>query len=661
MGSELDLTPLAGALLAVSTLLLGLALAPWLPRTMDAAERVVTGLCAAIVGVTLAGYLLALVLGLHLPLVLLLSVAALGAGALLVRPASARLELARWARVPASGWWSSPQGRLLLATLAVALGLGFLFARAVVVTPGGWLAHYSNVWSDWSFHASYTTTFAYGQNLPPQNPLFALTPFRYPFGPDFASALLLAGGWSIPAALIWPGWAMATLALSGLILWARRLTGALTAGLLAVTLTLLGGGLGFWFFFGDAARQGLLTTLAHLPRGYDRFPPPVNIQWYNPILSYWLPQRSFVFGAAIVVAVLLLLTPVVQATRLWQWRAAWQSLPGWPRGLLREEDSAFLWAGSLAAALPWFHVHSLVVLGIVTLAWALLLPRPGWLLFAVPLLLLAVPRLLLAVPGDASAPAALHYPRIQLGWLAGADDPVWFWIKNTGAFWPLLLVSLLSPLALPRRTRLLLAPFCLVFLIANVVVFQPWDWDNTKVLVFWYLAGAVAVGALLHWLWRTGWPGRAGAALLWSTLVASGVLSLAAALPPQGPAYTWFTPEEVQLAVAVRARTPPHAVFVTGDRPNNPVADLAGRSVVMSYRGWLWTYGIDYGRREQDLAHIFRGDAQALDLLHRYHAAYVVIGPDELATWHANLDYFQTNFPLLLRTASYQIYQVPSG
>ena len=81
----------------------------------------------------------------------------------------------------------------------------------------------------------------------------------------------------------------------------------------------------------------------------------------------------------------------------------------------------------------------------------------------------------------------------------------------------------------------------------------------------------------------------------------------------------------------------------------------------MSYRGWLWTYGIDYGRREQDLAHIFRGDAQALDLLHRYHAAYVVIGPDELATWHANLDYFQTNFPLLLRTASYQIYQVPSG
>ena len=55
-------------------------------------------------------------------------------------------------------------------------------------------------------------------------------------------------------------------------------------------------------------------------------------------------------------------------------------------------------------------------------------------------------------------------------------------------------------------------------------------------------------------------------------------------------------------SAAVRERTPAHTIFVTGDRPNNPVAGLAGRSVVMSYRGWLWTYGIDYSRREQDLA-----------------------------------------------------------
>lgn len=657
MGAELDLTPLPGGLLAITTLTLGLALAPRLPRTLDAAERVVVGLIAGIVGMTLAGYLLALVLGLHLPLLLLLAAAALGASALLTGVPFARVDLARLRGLrPAPGATT-----LLVSALALAIALALLFARGIVVTPDGWLAHYANVWSDWSFHASYTTSFADGQNLPPQNPLFALTSFRYPFAPDFASALLVAGGWSLPSALIWPGWAMAMLGLSGLILWARRLTGALAAGFVAVTLTLLGGGVGFWFFAQDAAHGGLLATLRHLPRAYDRFTPPINIQWSNPILSYWLPQRSFVFGVAIVLAVLLLLTSVLQATPRWQWRPAWQALVRGRVGRLGAEDAAFLWAGTLAATLPWFHVHSLVVIGIVTLTWAILLPRPGWLLFAVPVLLLAVPRLLLAVPGDPSAPAALHYPRIELGWLAGTDNPLWFWIKNTGAFWPLLLIALLSPLALAGRARLLLAPFGLVFLAANVIVFQPWDWDNTKVLVFWYLAGGVAVGALLHRLWRTGWPGGVAAGLLWLSLTASGVLSLLTSLPPQGPAYVWFTPEEIQLAADVRARTAPHAIFVTGDRPNNPVADLAGRSVLMSYRGWLWTYGIDYRRREQDLAHIFAGDAQALGLLHRYHADYVVIGPDELASWHANLDYFQTNFRLLLRTANYQIYLVPGS
>src|SRR5207245_2290147 len=193
------------------------------------------------------------------------------------------------------------------------------------------------------------------------------------------SALRMAGGRGPPAALTWPAWAKATGALSGLLLWARRLTGNLASGIIAVLLTLLGGGLGFWFFLGDAARQGLIGALLHAPQSYDRFPPPVNIQWYNPILSYWLPQRSFVFGAAIVVAVLLLLTPVMQATPLWRWRPALRALAGWStRPRLEEEDFAFLWAGTLAATLPWFHVHSLVVLGIVTLAWAIMLPRPGW-------------------------------------------------------------------------------------------------------------------------------------------------------------------------------------------------------------------------------------------------------------------------------------------
>jgi hypothetical protein len=646
------LLDLSGLALVAGCLVLGVGLAAGGPPWLTLGERVVTGLVLAVVGLTVLGYVMALATGVTVGLVLSLAIIAIAAGGWLVWRHRARLRIDM-----------APRSLALPATVAVvALLMGYLFARAVEITPDAWLAHYNNTWSDWSFHASYATAFVYGHNLPPQNPIYAGTPFRYPFAPDFASALLIGGHWGIPASLAWPSWAMTVLALSGLILWARRLTGGIAAGVIAVTLTLLGGGLGFWFFFGDAAHLGLLNALLHIPRTYDRFDPPVNIQWYNPILSYYLPQRSFVFGAAIVMAVLLLLTPPLLTTPYFRWGETFRAIRGsWRRWTVKSEAVAFLVAGGLTGLLPLFHVHSLVVLGIVAGCWALLFPRPAWLGFFAVMALLAVPRLLMAVPGDPGAPPEHQYPRWLIGWVSGADFPPWFWIKNTGLFWPLLLLALLSPLALRGRIRLLIAPFSLVFLVANLIKFQPWDWDNSKLLVFWYLASAVAVGAVLVRVARTHLAGAVLAAAVWLSLVASGVLSLMQFLPPQGPAYVWFSAEEVQLAAQIRRQTPPTAVFVTGEEPTNPIADLAGRPVLMSYPGWLWSYGINYTQREADLARIYNGGAAALTVLRRYHADYVVIGPSERANFRPNTDYFNTQFRLALHTPNYDVYAVPAG
>jgi len=304
-------------------------------------------------------------------------------------------------------------------------------------------------------------------------------------------------------------------------------------------------------------------------------------------------------------------------------------------------------------------VHSLVVLGIVTGCWVLLFPRPAWLGFFAVMILLAVPRLLMAVPGDPGVPPEHQYPRWLIGWMSGTDFPAWFWIKNTGLFIPLLLLALLSPLALRGRVRLLIVPFSVVFIVANLIKFQPWDWDNSKLLVFWYLGSAIAVGAILTRLFRAHPFGAVVAVLTWLSLVASGVLSLLQYLPPQGPAYVWFSAEEVQLAAEVRRQTPPKAVFVTGEEPTNLVADLAGRSVLMSYPGWLWSYGINYTQREADLARIYNGGPVALDLMRRYRADYVLIGPNERSVYHPNVDYFKAQFRLLLHTPNYDVYAVP--
>jgi hypothetical protein len=652
--------------LVAGCLVLGLGLAAGGPPWLTAGERVVIGLVLAVVAQTMLGYIAALAIGVTTGLVLLLALVSLLVGGWLLWRHRGRYYLPAFPRrsgapncLPAFPRRSGAPFALPVAVAAVALGMGYLFARAVEITPDAWLAHYNNTWADWSFHASDATAFVYGHNLPPQDPIFAGTPFRYTFAPDFASALLIGGGWSIPAALAWPSWAMFVLALSGLILWGRRLTGGISAGVIAVTLTLLGGGVGFWFFFGDAARLGVINALMHIPRTYDRFDPPVNIQWYNPILSYFLPQRSLVFGAAIVMAVLLLLTPSLLTTPFFRWHETITViLSSWRRWSLKSEAVAFLVAGGLTGLLPLFHVHSLVVLGILTGCWALLFPRPGWLGFFAVMLLLAVPRLLTAVPGDPGAPPEHQYPRWLIGWMSGTDAPPWFWFKNTGLFWPLLLLALLSPLALRGRSRLVIAPFSVVFLVANLIKFQPWDWDNSKLLVFWYMASAVAVGGLLVRLARSHVLGGVLAVAIWLSLVASGALSLMQFLPPQGPAYVWFSREEVQLAAQVRQQTPPRSIFVTGQEPNNPIADLAGRSVLMSYPGWLWSHGINYAQRESDIARIYKGGPEAAALLSYYHADYIVIGPAERAAIRPNIDYFNAQFRLLLHTPNYDIYAV---
>jgi hypothetical protein len=194
--------------------------------------------------------------------------------------------------------------------------------------------------------------------------------------------------------------------------------------------------------------------------------------------------------------------------------------------------------------------------------------------------------------------------------------------------------------------------------VANLVKFQPWDWDNSKLLVFWYLASAVAVGALLLRLARAHVVGAIVATLIWLSLVASGMLSLLQFLPPQGPAYVWYSNEEVQLAAQLRRQTPPGAVFVTGQEPNNAIADLAGRRVLMSYPGWLWSQGINYAQREADIAVIYQAGPQSLALLRQYQADYIVIGPRERSDYQPNAELFKARFRLLLHTPNYDVYAV---
>jgi len=243
--------------------------------------------------------------------------------------------------------------------------------------------------------------------------------------------------------------------------------------------------------------------------------------------------------------------------------------------------------------------------------------------------------------------------------MAAPDPWWWFWLKNLGWFIPLLITGFLDQTLLSPVARRFLWAFMPVFVVANLYVFQPDAWDNVKLLVYWYLASSVMVGAVLSKAWRVN-PNPAVRTLVAGvtlSLILSGVLvNLHQA---EGhDRLLLLTPEELEVAARVRDETPIGSLIATGLQHNHPVPIMSGRNVVMGYPGWLWPRGIESGSREQDLRAIYALAPNAADLIAHYGIDYVVIGPWERDNFAADPALWRPRYPVVIETPNYVVFEV---
>lgn len=344
------------------------------------------------------------------------------------------------------------------------------------------------------------------------------------------------------------------------------------------------------------------------------------------------PQRAYLYGLPLALLIFTLLLQAVSSNA----------------------RRPFIVAGVMAGLLPFAHLSTLLALAVITPWIFLLFPSWRWLWFFAAWVALAVPQLYLQQGGDAGAVAAM---RVQLGWMAAHDGWGWFWLKNLGAFLPLLVIALFRDRLLPAPHRRFLLGFMPAFVIANVVVFQPWDWDNTKVLVVWYLGASIFVAVLLASLWRAyrNAVTRASIGALVASMILSGIMVNANQLLGRDR-NLMASPEALALAKAVRSSTRPDALFLTGLQHNNPIPMLAGRHVVMGYPGWLWSQGYAYQSREADLRAMFGLAPGADTLLRRYGVDFVVIGPGEREQLGADTAAYEARYPLVLRIGATEVF-----
>lgn len=536
-----------------------------------------------------------------------------------------------------------PEYAHLLALLCLFAPLYFALFRSHMLQPGADGSLYSGGKSalyDMAFHAGITNSFIYGANFPPIYTPMPPAPLLYPFLPDFQSALLVVLGMDLHTALVTTAVPLA-LALTGIFyFFALRLLAFAPASAearsrigaaLATILFLLNGGLGFIYFFRDWLWGG--KTLAEFFSASE-----VNyanlaeegIVWTNIIADGLLPQRTSLFGIPLALIIFTLFAIY--------WRES-----GAPAAKSRR---LLFGSGLLAGLLPLFHTHSYAAVGLVSGILFLIRPRRVWLAFWLPAILLALP-MLARLTGHIASSGFIHF---QIGW-RGHDEPNWllFWLRNVGL--PTLLI-IPAWIYTPRPLRLFYLPFLALLAFSLLFIFSPNDYDNLKLMYYWYAATCVLIAGWLVGLASTRcWLVPVAFAVVVS--IASGVLALAYELQSKS---VMFSRDEMAAAAFARENTGSRSLFLTAPSLHQPILSLAGRPIVRGATAWLWSHGYPFAEREADVRAIYSGRDDALELLRYYGVDYIYLGPRERAELNANPDFLERTFPSVYRSGEITIY-----
>ena len=538
------------------------------------------------------------------------------------------------------------------------------FSQAMYRTPAGIYTGASQNLGDLAFHLGAVFGFTDGGNFPPQNPSFAGAKFSYPFIADVVTAAFTKLRVDVESAVFVQdvAWAFSLfIILERLVL---SLTGDRFAGKLAPWLLFFSGGLGFVWFLSDYWHQGksIWDFLNSIQKDYTISD---DFRWGNSLTTLFITQRSLLLGMPLTLIVL---------QKLWQWFQVGngETPTGEKEASPKIGNSTFsqlyfspFLVGLIAGLLPLVHLHSLAVLFVVTIFLLGLNPENWrvWIAFGVGVCLITMPELIWSATGTASN--ASQFVAWHFGWDKGESNIFWFWFKNTGLVLPLVVFGVYLYLARHtgelheglgrRKLWLFYLPFLVLFIACNAAKFAPWEWDNIKILIYWYIASIPFVAMALSWLGKKGKYLIAITAVIFASLVFSGSLDVWRTASGQIK-YQVFNADSVRIADSIKAKTPQTALFLNAATFNTAVA-LSGRQSLMRYPGHLSSYGIDYREREADVKRMYAGGPTADALLSQYNVDYVLISQEETSSMTVNKDYFN-KYPVVAESGAAKVYKI---
>ena len=527
-----------------------------------------------------------------------------------------------------------------------------------------------STYGDLPMHLSFITSLK-DAAFPPEYSFYPGHRLSYPFLMDSLSTSFYLMGCSLQLSVIVPATLMMGLCYLGVMLLAREMTLGKKTILLAALLFFFNGGLGFLYDFDQAAgyeSDGTLTVLDRLRNileGYYKTPTnqpePNNLRWSNLIADLLIPQRTLLGGYCMVIPCFYLLYTAFDPHKR-------ETLGG---------TRAVVLLGVWGGALPLIHTHSFLALGLCSagmLVYDLFRDQEKgkqfkhYLLYGLLAVALAAPQLICFTFSQALAGGAdgvgKTFLKLQFNWVNNPsgqgmrDFYLWFYIKNIG----LPVIALICALTeRDSRVKRIAAGAFTIFLAAELVRFQPNEYDNNKLFYLWYLLCVMIVSDWARQVWHR-LKGMNSRYVLAGLTAVCLFLSPALTLWREAVSdYQAFSPGAVEAGEYIRDNTEEHTVFLTGTQHLNPVIALAGRNIVCGPDLWLYWHGFDTMERKVELAQFYTAPEENAQVLQKYNVSYIYVSSYERSQYAVDEEALDRLYEKVFENVECTIYKVPEG
>ncbi len=558
---------------------------------------------------------------------------------------------------------------------------------------------------DMNMHLAFITSIARQGTFPPEYSMLPGEKLSYPFLCDSVSSSIYLWGSSLRLAYILPMAFAVLQVMCGVMVLAKEILRSGKKAVIAWIFFIFNGGLGIYYFVNGAWKDSFIFT-----RIFSEFyQTPTNfvdgnVRWSNIIVDMLLPQRATLFGWAVLIPSLYLLyrsislknrgyfvatavlagcLPMIHThsflamglvCAMWLIYSMRTELnAGWKT----KESRIELWVlfgffllmcvldavrrlvtvpGNVYLAIGLAGVLAIGILCAYFVVKGLMNPDSremvvNWMIFLGIVLVLALPQLINWTFTQAQGE---QFVRGHFNWANLNDTYLGFYAKNVGIVWILSIVALIFTRS---RNYFIVSPSFFIWFVAELIVFQPNEYDNNKILYIGYLFLCLLSADYLVEILNKCSNKVLRASVLAAVLVISSISAVLSMGREYVSDYQLYSAEGVAMCKYIEENTEPEDVILTDTRYNNEVVSLTGRNIVCGSPSFLYFHGLDYQKSEEDVALMYQ-NPQDMALFDQYHVKYIYMSNSERYNFSiSSEDAFLENFEEMHREGDTILYR----